>query len=356
MTAVVEPVVEPATDTPQWNTAGEVAAAIRELTAQAFLAESADNPHDPHQLSLSALGGCTKRAAFQVAGTPPSDVPPADEGRQANLGSWQHEGLLPRIAAQIAGAVVEAAVQLHAAGLVIPGRLDLAWPGVLMDLKTVGEHRLHGVLRAGEPYHEHRIQVMGYALARHQAGYAVKWVVWLYLDRASGQEEVMVERFTPAAALAVIDRVRHIRQVAEAGPDQARREARGPGLSYTCNSCPWLRRCWGPDARPGEVGAQWRLARTDPAVEAALALYDDARERESAAKRDKEFAAAMLARSPRGVYGPFELGRGKPGRQMDQPTVRTDYATRGEQLPMIETSPPLLVKRRKVSTDAARAT
>jgi hypothetical protein len=287
-----------------------------------------------------------------VAGTPASDVPPPEEARQANLGTLEHDGLLPQLAALLPGALVEHPVELHAAGLRIPGRLDLWAPGLLLDLKTVGEHRLSGVRRAGAAYPEHVVQTRGYALAQHQAGMPVRWVASLYLDRADGGEEPMVERFTPAAAVSVIERAEEI-VAAAADPDEARRDGRGPGLSFACDGCPWLRRCWGEDARPGVVGAQRILARTDPEVEAALALYVEARERESAAKRDKEFAAAIVDGKRWGAYGPYQLGWGRPKEILDQETVRSDYATRGEQVPMMETSPPLIVKVLKVLTDAA---
>jgi hypothetical protein len=348
---------EPVTDAdpttpPQWNTAGDVADDLRDLVAAAFTATSATNPHDPERLSLSGLGGCTRRAAYSVAGTPASDVPPPEQARQANLGTWEHDGLLPQIAQLLPGALVEHPVELHAAGLRIPGRLDLWWPGLLLDLKTVGEHRLSGVRRAGAPYPEHVVQTRGYALALHQAGMDVRWVASLYMDRADGGEEPMVERFDAPAALSVISRAEEIVEAA-AEPDEARRDGRGPGLGFTCDSCPWLRRCWGDDAQPGVVGAQRNLARTDPQVEAALAMYVEARDREAAAKRDKEFAAAIIDGKRWGTYGPYELRRGRPHDVLDHETVRSDYATRGEAVPMMETSPPLIVKVLKVLTDAA---
>jgi hypothetical protein len=313
----------------------------------AFLAESADNPHDPLRLSMSGLGGCSRAAAYQLSGTPPSDVPPPDEKRAAHLGTWQHAGLLPRLAAALPGeTLVEAPVELAVAGVRVPGRLDLALIGdavVVLDLKTVGEWRLHGVRRSGA-YEDHRLQVRGYALALHQSGRAVRWVVWLYMDRANGQLEVIVEPFSNAAALAVVERIRTLMWFAEQGPESAPREARGPGLSFACDGCPWLRACWGEGAQSGVVGGQRHLARDDPGTAAALALYDDARRRLSEAKADQEFARAILDGKAPGTYGTWKL-RWRPGAyQLNQPEARRLLREHGEEVPTKRSAPSAVVE------------
>jgi hypothetical protein len=340
--------------------------AVRQLLADAagaaFLAESADNPHDPTRLSMSGLGGCVRAAAYAVAGTPASDTPPPDEKRAAHLGTWQHNGLLPRMATALtnilgAQVVVEHPVELSVGGVTVPGRLDLALLGdvaLTLDLKTVGEWRLHGVRRAG-PYSEHRVQVLGYALAQHQAGHPVRWVAWLYMDRARGELEIIVEPFTNAAALAVVDQVHRIAWFANDNPDDAPREANGPGLSFACDGCPWLRRCWGDGAQSGVVGAQRTMARDDPGTQAAIALYDDARRRESEAKKDKEFARAILDGKPRGEYGPWELGWRPGGRRLNERQARELLTQHGEEVPVTQSAPSIVVQLVAAATGATPA-
>lgn len=325
------------------GTAAEVSTAVRAAVGEAFTTANAEHQRDPHRLSMSKLGGCTRQAAYMVAGTEVSDVPLAEEGRAANLGTWQHAGLLPLLAKHLPDARYETPVVLSAAGLTIGGQVDLDWADVVMDLKTVGERRLHGVRRSGA-FADHRAQVMGYVLARVQMGIPTRWAVWTYLDRASGDVEVVVEPFTNAAMLAVIDRVEEIVRWAET-PDQAPRDNRGPGLSFACDRCPWLRRCWGEDATPGQTGAQRLLARDEPGKAAMAALYDDASARVSAGKLDQEFAKLVLDGTRPGIYGPWAVRRGKSGgTHLDEAQVRADYAARGEEPPTRQSSARLLIK------------
>lgn len=326
--AVTDPAMAPT------ETAGQVAALIRDLTGRVFANETRrrQDGRDPTRLTMSGLGGCTRACAYSLAGTPASDVPPEEEARSAMLGDVIHAWFLPALAELVGvGAQVEKPVQLRAAGITIDGTLDMVWNGLVLDLKTVREFRLHGVRRFGT-YTEHEAQVYGYALAEHQSGNPVRWVAWLYMDRATGEVEIRVERFTNSRALAVIDRVEKLKLFAQ-DPDSAPREARGPGLSYACNRCPWLRRCWGDDAVPGEIGAQRSIAATDPGIEFALAMYANATSRQAAAKLDQEFAKAILAAVPPGQYGAWKYRLGKPGKLLDQQQVREDYAALGKEPP-----------------------
>jgi hypothetical protein len=326
------------------DTAGQVAALIRDTLTGIFSEETRDRQagRDATRLTMSGLGGCTRACAYSIAGTEASDVPPEEEGRQAMLGNVLHEWLLPRMAAMFGpDAEVEKPVQLSAAGLTISGTLDLVWNGIVVDLKTVREYRLHGVRRHGT-YTEHEAQVYGYALAEHQSGNPIRWVAWLYFDRATGDVEIRVEPFTNARAFAVIDRVENLKTFA-ADPDRAPREARGPGLSYACNRCPWLRRCWGDDAVPGEIGAQASIALTDPGVEFALALYKQASDAGGQAKLDQMFAKAILAQVKPGRYGPWNYRRGKDGTVLDQEQVREDYAAAGKEPPKKPTTGRILI-------------
>lgn len=334
---------EPATGTqvPAFGSAGEVAAALAAATRAAFISAETREPN-PHGRWLSTLGDCTRAAAYRLAGTEPSDVPDPEEKRPAWLGTWQHAGLLPLLAAQLPGADIEVPVTVTIAGVEFRGRIDLDWPGVaVFDLKTVGENKLARVRRDGRPYPAARLQVLAGALGKLQSGEPPEWVAWHYLDRASGEDYLIVEPFTNGGALEVIDRVRTLTSYAE-DPDQAPRDERGPGLSFACDGCPWLRRCWGPDATPGRKGPQASLVRTREDVIQALLDYDDARGRASQAAKDKEYAAAKLDRSRYGVYGPLpdrpELAvkffRSRDGEQLDQEAARALIEELGGEVPM----------------------
>ncbi|MCZ7478837.1 hypothetical protein [Micromonospora sp. WMMC273] len=303
---------------------------LRTAMGRAFRAETASRERDPHHLGLSSVGTCTRRAAYALAKTPVSDRPPVREARQANLGTWEHAGLLPRLSEQLPGSRVESKVRLRAAGLELVGSIDLDDLDGVVDLKTVGEHRLAAVRRLWRPFYHNRVQVSSYALARLQMGRPVRWVAYLYMDRASGAEEVVVEPFTNALALEVIDRVTLLRALS-ADPDRAPRDERGPGLSLSCDECPWLKRCWGPDAEPSVVGPQ--AVSTDPEIIAALADYDDARARASQAEADKKWALARLNRAAYGTYGPYRYGRKRDIEETDRAAAEQRLVDLGEPVP-----------------------
>ena len=278
-------------------------------TRRAFTAESAARQRHPHHFGLSAVGGCRKAAAYAISRTEPSDPDvPVREGRAANLGTWEHAGLLPRLAEQLPGSRTEVPVKLRLAGLVIPGSIDLDDERTVLDLKTVGEHRLNGVVRTNVAYYNHRMQGGGYGLARLQEGRPPTWIAFHYLDRANGDEHIVVERFTNAYAQEVVERVEELADLA-LSPDDAPRDERGPGLAFSCDECPWLRRCWGPDAEPGSTRAL--RVHDDPDIEQALLDYDAARAIESAAKRDKKLAEVKVEGARYGTYGRASYGRGK---------------------------------------------
>lgn len=337
-------------------TAPDVAARTRRLVADAFAEQNRRRQagRDPTRLTMSGLGGCTRAAAYSIAGTPPSDTPPEQEARQALLGTLIHEGLLPTMAELLGDdAVHESPVTVTGGGLTITGTLDLAHGATVWDVKSVREFRLRGVRMLGT-YSEHRIQVLGYALGRYQAGHPVEWVSWIYIDRSTGEVHIESEPFTNAAALAVINRLEEIAQFATNDPDQAPRRTirgerrsgmRGPGLSYQCDRCPWLRRCWGDDATPGEVGAQTTVARTDAGVEYALALYAAGADAASTGRADQEFAKAILAKTPPGTYGNWVYRVGDPGTTWDNEAIRADYAARGLPVPTKPTAGQTQVKR-----------
>jgi hypothetical protein len=313
---------------------------IQDAVAQTFAEENTrrQEDRDPTRLTMSGLGGCTRRNAYAVAGTTATDVHGPEEARAALLGTGIHDWFLlalARVIRRLTGATdvqVEKRVQLHAAGLNITGQLDLVYNDVLIDLKTVREFKLHGVRRAGT-FGEHRVQTTGYAVAEKQAGRTIRWIIALYMDRSTGEVYPSVEQLTTAAGLEVIRRVETIRRFADDNPDAAPREARGPGVSMACNRCPWLKRCWGPDAVPGETGPQTQLAQTPAGLKEILRLYYDAAGVNGGAKADQDFAKLVLADTKPNTYGPYELRRGQPGQTDDTDAMKKILTDLGIPIP-----------------------
>lgn len=295
-------------------------ARLEKATRDAFVAYSAAKQRHPHDVGISSVGGCRRALALALAKVPPSDDHGPGEDRAANLGTMQHAGYLPVLADQLAGARIEVSVTLRAAGLTLPGHIDLADPTTVVDLKTVGEHRLHGARYRGAAYFHHRLQVGGYALGRLQAdpANAPRYVAWLYLDRANGDMYLIVEQFTNQLALQVIDRLTEIACYVNTDPMLAPPDERGPGLSIVCDQCPFLTACWGPTAVPGRTGAQairpvngdWTPRMAE--IQDALLDYLDAHEVETKGKNRKADAVAKLEGVPTGVYGAAKYGFTKP--------------------------------------------
>lgn len=275
-----------------------------------FIEESNSRKRHPHVFSISQLSGCTRRAAYSLGCVEPSEECPEEESRAANLGTWEHAGLLPQIAKQINGEV-EVPVTLNVSGTEIPGMIDVSHPEMVLDLKTVGEWRLQAVRRDGA-FSDHIMQVAAYALAKLQSGECPKWLVLMYMDRASGEDEILVEKFTNEHVELVLDRVREILFWVNGDPDQAPRTKAngaallGPGYSFICNSCPWLRRCWGDDAKRGEY--QQRTFENKK-VEELLEEYVSVNKTWSDTNTRKKEIACLLESTQHGVYGNYTYRR-----------------------------------------------
>jgi hypothetical protein len=305
---------------------------VAEAARMAFVQDNARRQadRDPLVATMSWLGGCTRALAFSLSKTPADDgwVRPADEARAALLGSYEHEGYLPPLALQFTQAQVEKKTVLQAAGYTFTGAIDLAVLLAILDQKTVGEHRLQKVRRRGAAYVPHRVQVFGYVLGEIQAGNEVRYAIWLYMDRTNGELQVIVEEVTNARVMEVIDRVALIKDFAEWDPMDAPPEEPGPGLSFVCDRCPWLKRCWGEDAVAAQVGAQANLLITDEDVLEAFAELVEAGEMKEMAEKQREFALAKLTRIPRKVpiNGIYQLNDYAGGTYTPQDEVEAAFA------------------------------
>jgi hypothetical protein len=304
-------------------------------------------------LSMSGLGGCRRKAAYQLAVVAPSDpqLATTGENRAANLGTMIHTGLLPELAAVLGGREeidVELTVDVDGAPVVVPGRSDLYWPDtrVLLDLKTVGEHKLGQTVGYG-PFDEHLVQVAGYACAAEQAGHPVEWIGWIYLDRGTGESHVIIEPFTDELRELVVQRCHELVNYA-ASPDDAPRDGPGPGDRFAnmmCNGCAWLRACWGDTAEPGVAGAQATKVEDYGGMEEVLLGYLKARDEESAAKERKEFWRELIVGNPMGTYGSARWFLSKSSETVDKSACAELLKASGQPLPKKATDRRLIVAR-----------
>jgi hypothetical protein len=329
-------------------TAERLGRVLADATAEAFTAyttQAQQARDDLYALTMSGLGGCTRQAAYRVARTPPSQELVFREMREANIGTMIHEGLLPHMAVLLGGRE-EVPVEMTVGDLTIKGRTDLYVEPLrtVADLKTVGQFKFAGL--GGDVNRSHRLQVGGYAYAVVQSGLKVEWIAWVYVDRSSGAEHVVVEPFTDELIELVEQRCADLTLYAQ-DPEAAPRDERGPGLSYVCDSCPWLKTCWGADAEPGAVGAQRILAQDHAGVARALALYDSARAREKEAADEKEFAKAMFASYEPGNYGEFTFAWSSAGESTDKDAAVELLASAGIPVPRKRTTRRLVVRRSK---------
>lgn len=302
-------------------------------------------------LSMSGLGGCRRKAAYQLAGIEPSDPEVAvnGENRPANLGTMIHEGYLPELA-EVLGASEEIEVELRVdlgdTEVVVPGRCDLYWPAaeIVLDLKTVGEHKLGQVVATG-PYDEHRLQVAGYAMAAEGRGLKVSRIGWIYLDRGMGGSYVVIEEFTDLLRQEVIDKVGELANYA-LDPHSAPRDGPGPGdraANMICNGCPWLRECWGEDAQPGVAGAQAKKVEDFGGMQEVLIGYLTARDAESAAKERKEFYRQLIIGNKTGTYGKARWYLTKSSKTVDKNACAKIVEASGSELPTRSTEPRMVV-------------
>lgn len=299
-------------------------------------------------LSMSALGGCTRQAAYRVAQLPPDpqhvEVMNEDEARAAMVGTWIHDGLLPELAGLLAGGEHEKRVEMVVpVGPTVDGVTPLttvdgsadcytrAAGGGVIDLKTVGAFKL-GDIDVYGPRNRHRTQVRGYASALVQMGYPVAWTAWVYLDRGDGGVKTVVEPFGREQYVATLRRVQYLVELSHT-PDDAPREERGPGLSWVCDGCPFLRRCWGEGAQPGSrraiaVHEDQDIAFAGEQVVALRAQYN-------ALEKKIDFFKAQVGQPSSGQYGGVTVTYGKDGTKPDVPAMVKRLEELGERIPTV---------------------
>lgn len=347
MTAIREPAA---------RTMDEVRARAAAAMDRTFIEAGKASIRDPHSFTGSSIGACPRQGAYKLGGTPVSETLPDVGNRASVLGTWIHEKGLPGYAAQLGPrAECERPTKIRVAGLTLSGTMDIWDPPEVHDWKTCADPGLHGLRRLGGLYSNHRMQFDAYGLGAYQEGHEVRAVVGLYLHRQRGELEVVAEPFTNASVAAVVDRVTMIRHHAATNPDKAPQEGRGPGLSLACDGCSWLRRCWGDDAVPGQVGAQANRVVDDADVEAALLLQDDASGRRSEATKDYNYAKALLGRTRPGIYRSMSLRLGKPGTVVDEAAMVATFEELGLEVPRKPRARRKLIRPEAMLTKKMRA-
>lgn len=296
-------------------------------------------------LSMSGLGGCPRQAAYRLAETEPSDPALAvdQEARQAMIGTWIHAGLLPAFGEVLHHAEIEMPLELRVPlfddrgewlrELIITGTTDCysqVMGGGILDLKTLNAYKLGDIDHDGVK-EAHRKQVRGYATAARQIGLPVAWVAWLYLDRATGEALVAVEAFDEDAEAETEDLVRWLWSWAQA-PDYAPRGERGPGLSWVCDGCAWLKRCWGPEAEPSDKSA----LQVHDAEDIALAAqkYKELAAEIRALEKEQEVYGAMVGRPKPGTYGDVKITYQRDGEEQDKRATTEALVLLGGEIPM----------------------
>lgn len=279
-------------------------------------------------LTMSGIGVCERKGAYLEAGVPFTE-PDSDGHVTASMGNFLHDGLLPRLVQYLqsngTSAVTEVNVrwQPPSGGAPLRGRLDLATPSDVYDLKTYSEWAFERFVESG-PKKPHRWQLRTYAGGRRQEGHPVERIHVIGLERGTGDLHMWSEDFHDHHLEEIDEWLRRVRHHAAGNPDDAIREQRGPGVSKECDWCPFLTRCWGPDAVPGEATVQGPPA-TDAATESAARLYLEASQRERKAKDDKTWARALLEGAPAGTYGDLALSWRRGYQQ--KPRVDAEQAT-----------------------------
>ena len=352
------------TTAPTMQGAARVSARIKGAVSQVFLDSTADNPHDPGELTMSGLGGCTRLAAYKIAGYAPTNTDPA-ERRAADLGTAIHLWMLPKLLTVLGGhwTMIEDKVTLTTPHFNLTGTLDLRTEALtfspdtdggetVVDAKSVSRQRFDQIKATGRIFPEHLLQVLGYCVALMQThGVRVKYASWLYICRDTGRDEILTVPVTDDLLRLVFRRADTIADFAK-DPDFAPREYRGPGLSYVCDGCAFLTRCWGPTARPGVVGAQSTAASTDDEIVDAAVRRDRARTNRLAWEKQQDFWDAVVG-DRRGQFtdssGRYTVElREQPGaNRPDSAAAYRMLEALGHEIPRTRNKPSLVVTVRE---------
>lgn len=271
----------------------------------------------------SELGGCRAHLGYRLDGTWPSDDP---DTWAAVRGTAIHN-LLEEI---VSGPGVLTEVDTEYRG--IPGHADLVLPDArqVWDWKSTRLASLRIWQSDPSVLRQKRIQVNGYAAGLVDAGVLPEdcevGLVGIPVDGSFSDWWCWAEPFDRSLADEGADRLEWVRQRQAAGEPLPK----DMPLAFCTSYCEFFSLCRGQDdpAAAEEI--------TDPETVAAVAAYAAARDRESAAKKEK-YAMGDLIRGLRGRAGDYRVSLGEAGEGsevLDEDWIRADYAARGEMLPV----------------------
>ena len=263
--------------TDRWLADTEAAEAQRDRTVQTT----------QRLLGVSDLMHCREYARLFLAGHPFTDTP---ETSQSRAGTYYHAGILPAIAAQRPGSLVETELTVTLAnGFEVIGHADLIEPDEpsVTDVKTV-DGTLPAVRKTGASQQQQAQRNLYYAGA-HQAGIvpAEGTVRNIWLDRSGTPERPHVEQepYDPSwldrSAYWLDDVYAHVENDTPASRDK--------DMFFCRTFCPFVTACRGEHATPEDEVDSDELA-------VAASLYREGAELEREGKALKKAAAATLSR------------------------------------------------------------
>jgi len=273
----------------------------------------------------SEVGGCRSYLGFRLAGEWVTDDP---DSWGAIRGTAVHDYLAVVLDGQPG---VRSEVTTSYRG--IPGHADLVVidDSSVTDFKTTRKANSQVWRSKPSALRQKRIQAHGYAAGLIDAGElgadATVRLLVIPVDGTFADWWEYEEPFDRALADEGADRLEWVRRALEAGEDLPKDEP----YAFCASWCSFFSLCRGGDAPDGieEI--------TSPEHVAAVAAYAEARDRESAAKKDKDLYADLV-RGLRGIAGDYRVGMSKPGAPsmvLDEEWIRADYAARGEGVPEI---------------------
>lgn len=186
------------------------------------------------ELTMSGVGGCRKRAGFQIHGYEPDNEV---SSVVAAIGSAAHKTVNAAVKAlNRPGDLSE--VEVTYAGLV--GHIDRyeAADERVVDVKTTSARWLESIQIHGIP-ESHRFQTALYGAGLIQGGTSVKTLRIDYIVRDTGQEWQAERHFNVKE---VREALQWIKFVTESPFDLLPRDYEPEGS--ICQSCPFFNRCW----------------------------------------------------------------------------------------------------------------
>lgn len=306
-------------------------------TAELLLRADWERPRTKQKsLGMSDLGGCRRRAGYQIHGYP-AEKPSGSV--QAVIGTAVHD------------AVDAALVRMRDEGIIPPdsvineevrfggitGHPDLYVRPMLRDVKTVGYDLQIANYQLKGPPQRHMWQVMTYAAALIVKGLPVEEVQLDYLVRDSGKTWLWSGPFDYAQVTEAMGWLDQIRNTPlewlsrDFAPDSAQ-----------CGHCPFSQRCW--DGHVLERDARSVMLVEDQDAVGWGKKLEDARERRRQAEADEAAAKGALDGLRPNVEGRGEVRiEGFPytlrwtvtkRKTIDAEQVRQDYERAGGNPPL----------------------